>query len=357
MASALPELPSAQLRLCDGLEGILNAVRDRLILLHELLTRRREDVELLDTLSLMLHRIATGEPVAISNLIQLADRILKENLGGPLRMIEVTPGTTQLFLGGTSYPAPTRYVAAHSLNMARTLARIVIHDREWRDNLREPLLVALVHNVGMIRLGLELIGCPTVLTEEQRRQLELHPRLGVEMLEVSMPELQPLFPVILDHHERMNGTGYAHGLKRDKIVPLARLLSVVDCYVALCSPRPYRLAVDPRTALTDTLMLAESGLLDRVEGQKLLRLSFYPIGSVVELSDGSVAVVVSNHSEPFQLTSALRPVVAVLVDSDGRLLPSPRHIDLHETMQGTVLRALRREERATLLARQYPMWV
>lgn len=356
MGSALPELPSAQLRLCEGLEGILNAVRDRLVTLHQLISQRREDVELLDTLSLVLHRIDGGEAVGVTNLIHLADRLLDENLAGPLRLLSVAPGETQLYLGGASYPAPVRFVAAHSLNVARVLARIIRGDAEWRDNPREPILAAFVHDVGMLRVSLETLHATGPLDEAARRDIEWHPRVGAEMLERTIPRLGPLLSVVLQHHERPDGTGYPDGASGGKIPALSRLLACADAYVALSSDRPHREALDPRTALTDTLMMAERGHLDRVQAQKLLKLSFYPVGSVVELADGSVGVVIANHTDRFQLSTALRPVVALLVGPTGQLLPTPEHVDLSEANQSSVLRALKRSERLTLLGRHYPLW-
>lgn len=356
MGSALPELPSAQLRLCEGLEGILNSVRDRLVTLHQLISQRREDVELLDTLSLMLTRIESGESVAITNLIQLADRILSENLGGPLRLLHVDPRETQLYLGGATYPAPTRFVAAHSLSVARVLARLIQGDADWHDNLREPILAALIHDVGMLRVSVKTLNETEPLDEAARREIESHPHVGAELLERSIPEIIPLLSVVARHHERVDGTGYPNGATREKIPALARLLAVADAYTALCSDRPHRVALDPRTALTDTLMMAEQGKLDRVQSQKLLKLSFYPVGSVVELNDGSIGVVISNHAGRFQLTTALRPVVALLTNQTGQLLPTPEYVDLSEASQSSVLRALMRSERLALLGRHYPLW-
>src|SRR5207302_10228235 len=65
------------------------------------------------------------------------------------------------------------------------------------------------------------------------------------------------------------------GLRQGQLAPLTCLLAVCDVYAALCSPRPYRSARDPRTALTDTLLLAEQGLLDRTQCERLLLLAFY----------------------------------------------------------------------------------
>src|SRR5207248_11469076 len=107
-----------------------------------------------------------------------------------------------------------------------------------------------------------------------------------------------------------------------------RLLAVCDVYAALCAPRPHRPAFDTRTALTDTLLLAERDALDKFQAERLLLLSFYPVGSVVELSDGSAAAVVATHPGQRGLTNPARPIVTLLADGQGQPLPFPRMIDL-----------------------------
>jgi HD domain len=169
-----------------------------------------------------------------------------------------------------------------------------------------------------------------------------------------MPAAAPLCEAIISHHERLDGTGYPAGLKDTHIGPLPRLLALADVYAAMCASRPHRPAQDPRTALTETLLLAERGLLDRHLAERLLHLSFYPVGSVVELADGSVGVVVATHLLPRQLQTPSRPVVAVLADAEGQTYPTPRHLDLGEVEGKAIVRAVSAEHRRTLLGRRYP---
>src|SRR4029077_20427607 len=108
---------------------------------------------------------------------------------------------------------------------------------------------------------------------------------------------------------RLDGTGYPSGKWAAAVGEQARLLAACDVYAALVSPRPYRPAADSRTALADPLMLIEQGLLDRAQTEKLLRLTFYPAGSVVQLSDGTVALVVGS---PKALTNPAKATVIPL---------------------------------------------
>src|SRR5262249_44114080 len=150
---------------------------------------------------------------------------------------------------------------------------------------------------------------------------------------------------VAEHHERLDGTGYPAGLRANQISSLARLLAVCDTYAAMCSPRPYRAARETRTALTDTLVLAEQRSLDRNHAERLLQLSFYPVGSAVELADGSVGVVVATHLGRRDLHIPARPVVALLTNSDGQPLPVPQHLDLAQCEGHSIVRTLTPAER------------
>ncbi len=219
-----------------------------------------------------------------------------------------------------------------------------------------PVIAALLHDVGMLRVPVEALVSSEALTESQRRSIEAHARASSEIVAKLLPDFAALVDSIGTHHERLDGTGYPGGLKSDQIPPLARLLAVVDTYTALCCPRPYRPAHDPRTALTDTLLAAEQNLLDRFAAEKLMTLGLYPVGSVVELGDGSVGVVAANHQGRNELYLASRPLLNLLVDKYGQVLATPQSVDLAELEEGVVVRTLKAEERARLLGRHYPEW-
>src|SRR5262249_61380661 len=135
---------------------------------------------------------------------------------------------------------------------------------------------------------------------------------------------------------------------------MTRLLAVCDVYAALCSPRLHRPARETRTALADTLLLADQGALDPREAERLLVLSFYPVGSVVELADGAIGRVVATHMAPRDLNTPARPVVAVLTDSRGQPLPAPRHLDLAASEGHSIVRTLSAAQRRETLGNRYP---
>jgi HD-GYP domain-containing protein (c-di-GMP phosphodiesterase class II) len=343
---AFPEAPSAQLRLCEGLEVIIGVAADRLTALTAAVAQRRRERGRIDALAELLTALVSGRPVEMAPLNSLAEAVLDDTQQAlPLRWLYRGP------------EEPARFAAAHSLNTAQVIARLTRHDPDWRGRLLEPILAALLHDVGMARVPAEVLVKPGPLTDEERRAVEAHTALGADALARLAPEAPWLAEAAAGHHERLDGAGYPAGLRDLQVKPLVRLLAVCDVYAALASPRPHRPALEPRTALTDTLLLAEKGALDRHEAERLLLLSFYPAGTAVELADGALGVVVATHASRRDLSAPARPVVALVTDSRGQPLASPAHVDLGECDGRSILRSLPAAERRELLGKRYPEWV
>src|SRR5581483_6972293 len=102
-----------------------------------------------------------------------------------------------------------------------------------------------------------------------------------------------------------------------------------------------------RTALTDLLLMAEHGQFERAQAERLLALSFYPVGTVVALNDGAAAVVIAVHRG--ERANPTRPVVQLLTDAGGRPLAFPTVLDLAEQHDRHISRNLTRAERRQVL--------
>jgi diguanylate cyclase (GGDEF)-like protein/putative nucleotidyltransferase with HDIG domain len=107
---------------------------------------------------------------------------------------------------------------------------------------------ALLHDIGKLAVPEHILGKPGPLTREETEKMRIHPRIGVEILEtIRFPF--PLAEVVRSHHEKWDGTGYPDRLKGEEIPVAARILSVVDCFDALTSDRPFRKPMSREEAL------------------------------------------------------------------------------------------------------------
>jgi HD-GYP domain-containing protein (c-di-GMP phosphodiesterase class II) len=334
-----PAATSEQLRLCDGLECCLQVVEQRTRALQAILAQREAEAERLETLAHHLASLVQGRPILLKPFQELAETLIQEAQSGmPIRWQTA------------SAEQPERWTAAHSLNTAQLMARLARLDLEWRGGMTEAVLVALLHDAGMAAMPGDVLGLERPYKDEERRMVEAHVGLSAEAVKRLAPAEGWLVDVVRAHHERLDGTGYPTGAKSAAIPRLARLLAVCDTYAALICPRPQRAALMPRAALTETLLEAEKGRLDPDIAQHLLEVSFYPIGSLVELSDGQVGLVVATNPLGKDLSAPARPVVQLLQDPNGKPLPWPVHVNLAQCDGRHIVRGLSEQERQGVLA-------
>ena len=116
---------------------------------------------------------------------------------------------------------------------------------------REGLHVAAtVHDIGKLSVPAEILNKPGRLTSVEFQLVRNHPRAGYDILKpVSFP--WPVADIVLQHHERMNGSGYPQGLRGPSILLEARILAVSDVVEAMSSHRPYRPALGVEAALEE----------------------------------------------------------------------------------------------------------
>lgn len=340
MVQAFPNSPSSQLQLCEGLEAILSDIARRTDRLQSALSRRKQEQGWVETLVEGFLCMEAGKVFDVQRFVGLSEELLAEaQRGGPLRSLEAPISDV------------THFVACHGLMTAQAAARIVRHDPELRDRPLDLILAALVHDVGMLRVPANILAHRGIWDDNKRRAVEIHPGVGAEWAARLLPGAAWLPEAVAGHHERLDGTGYPAGLRGLQVTTLVRALSVCDVYTALCSSRLHRPARDTREALADTLLLAEQGALDGAAAERLLHLSFYPVGTTVELTDGTTGIVVATHMNVRDWNTPAAPVVAVLADAAGQAPATPLHLDLAECREPRVARSLSGDERRALCRR------
>jgi PAS domain S-box-containing protein/putative nucleotidyltransferase with HDIG domain len=134
------------------------------------------------------------------------------------------------------------YTAGHQQRVtqfALAIAKEMHAPNEEIDGLR---LGGLVHDIGKIYIPSEILTRPGKLTDIEFMLIKTHAQVGYDILkEVDFP--WPIAQMVLQHHERLNGSGYPQGLKGDEILPEAKILAVADVVEAMASHRPYRSAL------------------------------------------------------------------------------------------------------------------
>jgi HD-GYP domain-containing protein (c-di-GMP phosphodiesterase class II) len=202
-------------------------------------------------------------------------------------------------------------VYGHGLSVAVSLVAFGRHLGYPKEQLSQLGMLGLLLDIGKIKLPRDLLEKSARLTSDEFEQIKDHVDLGLEIL-AATPNIHPdVIEGIAQHHERMNGTGYPNNIMGEKIGVFGRMAAIADTYAAVTKRRPYAEAISPHEALQ---MLSNwSGTqfhADMVE-QFIQSIGVFPVGSLVELSTGEVAVVVTHNK-----IKRLRPKVLVVTEQD-----------------------------------------
>jgi len=161
---------------------------------------------------------------------------LRKALGGTVQAISMAVETKDPYTAGHQ---------RRTADLARAIATEMGLDADQRDFIR---IAATIHDIGKIALPAEILSKPTKLTDIEFSLIKTHALQGYEILKgIEFP--WPVADVVLQHHERIDGSGYPEGLKGEDILLEARILSVADVVEAIASHRPYR----PANGIDDAL--------------------------------------------------------------------------------------------------------
>ena len=227
---------------------------------------------------------------------------------------------------------PSEYLYQHGLNVA-VLAMSAAASLDLPDHeVAEIGLGAIMPDIGMLQVPESLRFAARPLTQAERAEVQRHPIYSVNLLQrLGVPEASVM--IAYQAHERPDRSGYPNGRHRMLIHPYARLVSAADTYVAMTSERSHRPFVSPYEAMRTLLEEANQNMLDAGAVRTILDcMSLFPLGSYVDLSDGTSAKVI--RANPGQHT---KPVVVAL-DADGS--ESGIEVDLAGNNRIHVVRAL-----------------
>lgn len=189
--------------------------------------------------------------------------------------------------------------------------------------LREVGLGAMLHDIGTMQVPGEIINKDSGLTDDEYEQIKKHVTYGRNILIETEGVTDISMLTAYEHHERIDGTGYPQGLKNDQISKSGKIIAIVDVYDALTTKRCFRHLTPPSEAIKMIFEWA-STKFDKELVQKFIKcIGIYPVGSLVRLESGLLAVVFDHSTEDL-----LRPVVRVVYDTRNQRIVMPYVIDL-----------------------------
>jgi HD-GYP domain-containing protein (c-di-GMP phosphodiesterase class II) len=216
------------------------------------------------------------------------------------------------------------YTYQHSVNVCALSIILGISQGYSRMRLQNLGIGAMLHDIGKIKIPLEIINKPSSLTYEEYMEVKKHPWEGFKIINSSAMML-PRTSIygVLQHHERVDGRGYPRGLSEVNIHEYGLIIAVADVFDALVSDRPNRPAFSNHEAMQIIERKKGTHLSTIFVDALLSHINMYPPGTVVILSNGDLAVVTQeNIKEP------KRPQTKLLFDGDNQLYERDRSFNL-----------------------------
>ena len=211
------------------------------------------------------------------------------------------------------------YTYCHSVNVGILSIVLGVSLGLNREKLYKLGTSAMMHDIGKVFINPDIIEKKARLTNDEFAEIKKHPALGYRYLQKTDYKLPPIsLTGILQHHERVDGSGYPYGLKKNEISMFGRIISIADVFDAMTSDRPYRAALMPSDVM-EYLMGSAGTLFDANYVYLFTRkVAAFPLGTCVLLSNGLTAIVTENYPD-----CCLRPKVKIIDDS-----PVPVYCDL-----------------------------
>lgn len=238
--------------------------------------------------------VQTREPWRLDELVRVASGVVA-SLGATDKLVQAV---LQRDTGD--------YLVSNAVNVAIVSVKIAGALGYEPAKLEQVALAGLLHDLGMFALPDSLVYKSGALTEAELQEMREHPQHGAHLFQEFGEAYPSVGRVILQEHERQDGSGYPNRLTGDRIDEMAFIIGLADVFDALMSPRPYRCGMSPHQAIRAMLVNGKRVFPHHLLKSLIEQLSIYPLGTTVRLNTGDIGVV-------FQLNRQypLRPILHV----------------------------------------------
>jgi HD-GYP domain-containing protein (c-di-GMP phosphodiesterase class II) len=240
-----------------------------------------------------------------------------------------------------------KYAVRHLIHSALLVELVTNRMGKSPDERQRLIAATLTANVGMLDLQERLMKQDGI-SSSQRDEINRHPEEGVTMLRLAGVQDELWLELVLQHHERLDGSGYPRGLRGDEITEDARIMAIADIYHAKISERMHRAGMLPTDALRQVLLGQGNDIDSGLSEVFIKELGVYPPGAFVRLANGDIAVVTHRGQE------GVSPRVASIITPRGVAYPRPLPRD-PAVKEWSIKEIVARDE-PLLLTDLLPLW-
>lgn len=264
------------------------------------------------TMAALVSDALAGRDLALHDV----ERVVREMVDSMLRNTNALMLVTMIKEQGASLFGHALRVAVHMIALGR-------HIGLPKGELVQLGLMGMLLDIGKTALPVKILTKPGRLDDEEFALARTHVERGVELLQKAGLKQPDVLRGIAEHHERENGSGYPKGLKDVELSLYGRIAAMVDCFVALTNDRSYASALTPYYAMRNLVEWSGSLFFEPLVEQFIQAIGVFPVGSIVELSNNEIGVVVSQNPN-----QRLKPKIFKIWGADKQYLESPVSVDL-----------------------------
>lgn len=192
-----------------------------------------------------------------------------------------------------------------------------------REQLADLAGIGLLLDVGKVRIDASLLNKPSRLTQPEIEIIRTHVQQGLKMFGESGTLPAIMTRAIAEHHERIDGAGYPIGLSGKDISVYGKMAAIADCFVAMVNPRPYAPTYTAYDAIRQLFRESDSRWFRPLVEQFVQSIGIFPVGSLIELSTGEIAIIVQHNR-----IRRMEPKVLVVTSKAKSILDCPWDLDV-----------------------------
>ena len=267
-----------------------------------------------------------GVYLDIEKLVYVAEQLVQE---------VVSASTDRQFVAH-QYPSTFHeYVYEHMVRVATLAIAVGMQLGYDSQALRDLAIGGLLMDIGEMEIRQGILEKSDLLATDEVEEMRRHCYLGFHLVRSYAIVPLPSAAALLHHSERMNGSGYPQNLLGEDIHPFGRILAVCDTYDALITDHRYRNRYLPEQAL-GIIHAGAGALYDRSVVEAVASIvTPYPVGTMVELSDGRTACVVYVRRD-----AMTKPKVRIMLDAQRNLIETRQELNLEDSEGVIILRAI-----------------
>lgn len=274
----------------------------------------------LEAVKSTLHDVRMGKQINVKKVEEATEEMVESIIRNPDALVSLA-----------QIKGYDDYTYEHSVNVGILITSLVYSMGYPRDLLFEAGIGGILHDIGKMTIPEHILNKPGRFTPEEYSIMKRHPENGLRILRKaeSISEFSKI--VVIEHHERYNGSGYPKGIRYREIHEIGLVAAVVDVYDAMTTDRVYRAAWPPPKALALIFKGANVDFSPRIVDLFTKNLGIYPVGSFVKLASGEMGLVIKVDRGSF-----FTPDVLILFNEKGERLKKPVEYKLSELQKGEV---------------------